>query len=247
MLNSLATLMPKSWLRAIASLPGQNERSVLNLIEELDGALAREKGFPVYPPREQIFAALELTPPSSVKVVILGQDPYHGGQAHGLSFSVQRGVKRPPSLKNILTELEEDLGVSIEPDAGDLSAWAKQGVLLLNTVLSVRAGEAGSHINVGWEKLTDLIIRVVGCGPQPSVFLLWGKFASKKAVYIDLSRHLKVETPHPSPLSAYRGFFGSKPFSRSNAFLIQAGREPIDWAGSLSSLRGSDIKETVNG
>ncbi|MFK7819930.1 MAG: uracil-DNA glycosylase [Planctomycetaceae bacterium] len=182
----------------------------------------------VYPADEDVLAALAATPLSSVRVLILGQDPYHGeGQAHGLSFSVQPGVRIPPSLRNIYKELEADL--SIEPaQHGCLTAWAKQGVLLLNTVLTVRAGEANSHRKRGWEELTDQIIDTVN--EQPNVaFVLWGKPSQKKSERVDASRHLIIESPHPSPLSARRGFFGSKPFSKINAFLQQHGEEPIEW------------------
>jgi uracil-DNA glycosylase len=182
----------------------------------------------VYPTSKNVFAALRATPLSRVRVLILGQDPYHGeGQAHGLSFSVQVGVKIPPSLRNIYKELQADAGT--EPVAhGCLSAWAGQGVLLLNTVLTVRSGEANSHRKRGWEQLTDRIIDVVN--DQPNVaFVLWGKPSQKKAERIDATRHLIIESPHPSPLSARRGFFGSQPFSRINAFLQQHDLEPINW------------------
>ena len=183
----------------------------------------------VFPPAERIFAALTLTPPESVRVVIVGQDPYHDdGQAHGLAFSVPEPVKIPPSLRNIFKELESDLGFA-PPRSGDLTAWAKQGVLLLNSVLTVRAHEAGSHQGRGWEEVTDALLRYLGKRQEPTVFMLWGAWAQSKAKWIDGSCHLILQSAHPSPLSAYRGFFGSKPFSRANAFLSAAGRGWIDW------------------
>ena len=184
----------------------------------------------VYPPADEVFAALHLTSYASTRVVILGQDPYHGPrQAHGLCFSVRRGVQVPPSLVNIYTELRNDLG--IEPPAhGNLEAWARQGVLLLNTCLTVRAGQAGSHHGKGWERFTDQVIRAVDAKPHPVVFILWGASARKKKALLDLSRHVVIESAHPSPLSAHNGFFGSKPFSRTNAALVDAGLDPIDWS-----------------
>ena len=183
----------------------------------------------VFPPEDQLFTALRLTPLAKVKIVILGQDPYHDdGQAHGLSFSVQQGIKIPPSLRNIFKELHADVG--IEPaDHGCLEDWARQGILLLNTVLSVRAHEANSHRKQGWEQLTDAIIRSVN--QQPAVaFVLWGKPAQKKASLLDEARHLVIQDPHPSPLSAHRGFLGSKPFSQINLWLQDNGKEPIQWS-----------------
>lgn len=183
----------------------------------------------VYPKEENIFKALELTPYDTVKVVILGQDPYHGaGQAHGLSFSVQDGIAIPPSLQNIYKELEDDMGIPISA-SGNLTKWAKQGVLLLNTVLTVEEGQANSHRGKGWEIFTDTIIAALNDCPRPLVFVLWGKPAQQKAKMITNSRHLILQAPHPSPLSAYRGFFGSRPFSRINQFLTDTGQEPIDW------------------
>jgi len=183
----------------------------------------------VYPPRDEVFAALHLTPLDEVKVVILGQDPYHGpGQAHGLCFSVRDGVPPPPSLQNILAELESDLGHP-RPRHGDLTAWARQGVLLLNATLTVRAGAAGSHQGKGWETFTDRVIQVVDRAPRCIVFVLWGAAARRKAALVDRSRHVVIESPHPSPLSAHRGFFGSRPFSRANDALVAAGRDPVDW------------------
>ncbi|MDG1367267.1 MAG: uracil-DNA glycosylase [Acidimicrobiales bacterium] len=183
----------------------------------------------VYPPRSEVFAALHLTAFADVKVVILGQDPYHGpGQAHGLCFSVNPGVRIPPSLVNIFTELQADLG--IPPAAtGDLRSWARQGVLLLNTTLTVRAHQAASHQGKGWEMFTDEVIRAVSERNERVVFVLWGAHARKKKALVDPSRHVIVESPHPSPLSAHRGFFGSRPFSAANAALEAVGRAPIDW------------------
>ncbi len=183
----------------------------------------------VFPPADDVFNAFHLTPLSSVKVVILGQDPYHNnGQAHGLCFSVKKGVDIPPSLQNIYKELHDDLGCSI-PNHGFLEKWARQGVLMLNTVLTVRAHEANSHKGIGWEEFTDAAIRVVNEIDRPVVFILWGSPAQKKKSMLNNPKHLILEAPHPSPLSAYRGFFGSKPFSKCNEFLVQNGCEPIDW------------------
>jgi uracil-DNA glycosylase len=183
----------------------------------------------VYPPPDEVFAALHLTPYASTRVLILGQDPYHGPrQAHGLCFSVRRGVPIPPSLINIYKELRDDLGIE-PPDHGDLEAWARQGVLLLNTTLTVRAGQATSHQGKGWETFTDEVIAAVNAKDHPVVFILWGSHARKKKALIDTSRHTIIESAHPSPLSASNGFFGSRPFSRTNAALTAAGLEPIDW------------------
>ena len=177
-----------------------------------------------------MFAALHLTPLAAVKVVILGQDPYHGaGQAHGLCFSVREGVAAPPSLVNILKELRDDLGID-PPSHGCLDAWARQGVLLLNTTLTVRARQAASHQGKGWETFTDAVIRAVDAKPERVVFILWGSSARKKKALVDTSKHVVIESPHPSPLSAYRGFFGSRPFSRVNALLEQQGAAPVDWS-----------------
>ena len=183
----------------------------------------------VFPEEKNVFNALELTPFESVKVVILGQDPYHGfGQAHGLSFSVQKGTPLPPSLKNIYKELQEDIGGEL-PTEGDLSHWAKQGVLLLNTVLTVEEGNANSHKGMGWERLTNRLIESLNELKHPVIFILWGKPAQDKEKLITNSNHVILKAPHPSPLSAYRGFFGSKPFSRVNDILIQQGQTPIRW------------------
>lgn len=183
----------------------------------------------VYPPADEIFNAFHFTPLEQVKAVILGQDPYHGeGQAQGLCFSVRPGVEIPPSLINIYKELEDDLGCYI-PNNGCLEKWARQGVLLLNTVLTVRAHQANSHRDIGWEEFTDAAIRVLNQQDRPIVFLLWGRPAQMKKEMLNNPRHLILEAPHPSPLSAFRGFFGCRHFSRTNAFLEKNGVEPIDW------------------
>jgi uracil-DNA glycosylase len=183
----------------------------------------------VYPPGAEVFAALHLTPFAEARVLILGQDPYHGpGQAHGLCFSVRPGVQLPPSLQNIYKELESDLGCP-PPDHGCLEHWARNGVLLLNAVLTVRAHNAGSHASKGWEAFTDEVIRAVSAKQDPVVFVLWGAYARKKRPLIDTSRHVIIESAHPSPLSAHNGFFGSRPFSRANEALQAAGRAPVDW------------------
>lgn len=183
----------------------------------------------VYPPHDEVFAALHATPFDAVKVVLLGQDPYHGPrQAHGLCFSVRPPIAPPPSLQNVFAELESDLGIP-PPGHGCLDAWAAQGVLLLNTTLTVRAGQAASHQGRGWETFTDEVIKAVSAKPERVVFLLWGASARKKRALIGTSRHTIIESAHPSPLSARNGFFGSRPFSRANTALVEAGREPVDW------------------
>jgi len=183
----------------------------------------------IFPKADDIFNAFHLTPLKKVKVVILGQDPYHNvGQAHGLSFSVQPGIDVPPSLVNIYKEMRDDIGTYI-PDNGCLTKWAEQGVLLLNTVLTVRAHQANSHKGHGWEEFTDAVIRAVDAEDRPIVFILWGTPARKKKAMLHNPKHLILEAPHPSPLSAYNGFFGSKPFSQTNAFLEKNGESPIDW------------------
>ena len=185
--------------------------------------------YTVYPPGDDIFNAFHLTPLSKVKVVIIGQDPYHEpGQAHGLCFSVKQGVDIPPSLQNIYKELHDDVGFEI-PGHGCLTSWAEQGVLLLNAVLTVRAHAAASHQNKGWEEFTDAVIRAVNEVDRPIVFLLWGGFARSKSKMLTNPNHLVLEAPHPSPLSAYRGFFGCRHFSRANDFLTAHGAEPVDW------------------
>ena len=187
------------------------------------------KQFKVFPENEEVFTAFHLTSFSDVKVLILGQDPYHGdGQAHGLSFSVKEGIAVPPSLRNIYKELKSDLGIDI-PNHGNLGAWALQGVLLLNATLTVRAHQAGSHQGKGWETFTDQVIQQVNQKKEKTVFILWGAFARKKKDLIDLNQHHVIESSHPSPLSAHRGFFGSRPFSETNRVLTGSGREPVDW------------------
>lgn len=184
---------------------------------------------PVYPPPDDTFAAFHLTPYADTRVLILGQDPYHGpGQAHGLAFSVRPGCRVPPSLANIHRELETDLGIAA-PDHGNLERWARQGVLLLNTTLTVRGSQAASHQGRGWETFTDEVIRVVDAKPHHVVFILWGGHARKKRTLIDTTRHTVIESPHPSPLSAHQGFVGSRPFSRTNEALAAHGQTPIDW------------------
>jgi len=184
----------------------------------------------IYPPKDYIFNALKLTSYENTKVVIVGQDPYHGkGEAHGLSFSVQKGVRVPPSLQNIYKELKDDLGIPPK-DNGDLTGWAKQGVLLLNSVLTVEKDKAASHRNLGWEPMTDYIIKLINLKEEPVVFILWGNFAKEKAKLITNPHHYIIMSPHPSPFSAYSGFFGSKPFSKTNKFLEKNGLVPIDWS-----------------
>ena len=197
---------------------------------ELQGFIQAERRVSdVYPPDQEVYAALHRTAYTDVKVLILGQDPYHGDkQAHGLCFSVQRGVPIPPSLRNIHKELHSDLGL-VPPNHGNLETWAQQGVLLLNAVLTVRAGNAGSHRNRGWETFTDEIIRLVNQKDERVVFILWGAFAQKKKSLINVDFHHVIEAPHPSPLSAHRGFLGSRPFSRANKALSEAGHGEIDW------------------
>ena len=198
--------------------------------KELKSFLIEEKSkYHIYPSGNHIFAAFDSTPFSKVKVVILGQDPYHGiGQAHGLSFSVPDGVAFPPSLQNIYKELNSDLGVPI-PRSGNLEKWAHQGVLLLNATLTVRMNQAGSHQRHGWENFTDEVIRQLSARRTGLVFLLWGSYAQAKEALIDTSKHFVLKAVHPSPLSVYRGFFGCRHFSKANELLINAGQEPIDW------------------
>lgn len=197
---------------------------------ELMDFVARERSlYDVYPPADEVFAALHLTALADTRVVIIGQDPYHGPrQAHGLAFSVRHGQRIPPSLRNIHRELADDLGIAL-PAHGNLDAWAHQGVLLLNTTLTVRAGEAGSHRGRGWEHFTDRVIGAVSASINPVVFICWGAAARAKQGLIDTARHTVITSAHPSPLSAHNGFFGSRPFSATNNALIAAGAEPIDW------------------
>lgn len=184
----------------------------------------------VYPPPRQIFRAFDLCPFDQVKVVILGQDPYHGpGQANGLCFAVGGGVPPPPSLQNIFKEIESDLGRPTRVESGDLSSWSEQGVLLLNAILTVAAGRAGSHQGQGWEEFTDAAISTLAENRVGLVFLLWGNYAKSKGAFIDRAKHCVIESPHPSPFSARSGFFGSHPFSRANEYLAQTGQKPIEW------------------
>jgi uracil-DNA glycosylase len=184
----------------------------------------------IYPPPKFIFRAFELTPFDQVKVVILGQDPYHWpGQANGLCFAVNRGVRLPPSVQNIYKEIATDLGHPTKYPGGDLEEWASQGVLLLNATLTVRSNSPGSHQNVGWEQFTDAVIKALSDQKEKLVFILWGAYAKKKGIVIDRSKHLVIESPHPSPFSAYSGFFGSRPFSQCNEYLFSHGELPIAW------------------
>lgn len=222
-------LLHQSWL---APLRGEFDQPYLAALEAFL-ATERAAGKRIFPPPADRFRALDLTPLDAVRVVILGQDPYHGeGQAHGLCFSVQPNVRTPPSLANIYKEIEADLGLP-RPRHGFLEHWARQGVLLLNTVLTVEMGQAASHRGKGWERFTDAVISAVDAGPQPVVFMLWGNHAQKKAALIhDVTkggRHLVLTAAHPSPLSAHNGFFGSRHFSQANAFLEAQGRGAIDW------------------
>ena len=218
--------LPPAWQ---VLLKGELQKPYWTALERrLDAAYASGE---VYPPAQQLFAAFERTPPERVRAVILGQDPYHEpGQANGLAFSVNPGVKLPPSLQNIYKELQSDLGLPAA-NSGDLTSWARQGVFLLNTVLSVRAHEANSHKDFGWQRFTDAVIAALAEIPQPVAFVLWGAQAQKKAALAEKSPYprLVLQGPHPSPLSAYRGFFGSRPFSQINAFLVSYGFSPVDW------------------
>ena len=197
-----------------------------NLLKFVQGEYARKT---VYPPKKEVFKAFRYTPYKNLKVVILGQDPYHGeGEAEGLSFSVKSGIRKPPSLVNIFKELNDDLGCKI-PESGSLVPWAKQGVLLLNTVLTVVKDQAASHKDIGWETFTDEVIKIINEKEEKVVFILWGNFARSKKKLITNPHHYIIESSHPSPLSAYNGFFGSKPFSKTNNFLIKNGLTPINW------------------
>jgi uracil-DNA glycosylase len=224
-MNDTTVKLEDSWKQALAdefSAPYMASLKTF-LLEE------RQAGKIIFPKGSEYFRALDLTPLGKVKVVILGQDPYHGdGQAHGLCFSVQPGIRIPPSLVNIYKEMQEDLGI---PPArhGYLEHWAKQGVLLLNSVLTVERSLAASHQGKGWEKFTDAVIARVNEQESPAVFMLWGSYAQRKAAFVDQSKHLVLKAPHPSPLSAHNGFFGSKHFSKANKFLESKGLEPIDW------------------
>lgn len=210
--DHLQSLLEESWFHA--------------LTQSIEEAYQRTT---VYPEKEHIFEALNLTSFKNTKVVILGQDPYHGsGQAHGLSFSVPEGVAHPPSLRNIFKELQADLGCEV-PESGSLTRWAEAGVLMLNTVLTVEKGHANSHRDKGWELFTNEVIKCLNNKQTPIVYILWGKPAQSKARFIDETKHLIIRSPHPSPLSSYRGFFGSKPFSQTNHFLATTDQEPIRW------------------
>lgn len=224
------TLNPQlegGWKKALAEEFGAEYMKELKkkLVEEI------KAGIVIYPPAKQIFNAFNLTPFDKVKVVILGQDPYHGkGQAHGLSFSVPNGINPPPSLVNIFKEIESDLGVKISKTNGNLESWARQGVLLLNAILTVRANNPASHRNLGWEKLTNAAIKALSDKREHLVFLLWGKFAQEKESLINANKHLVLKAPHPSPFSANSGFFGCKDFSKTNEYLLKTGQTPIGWA-----------------
>jgi len=197
-----------------------------NLLKFVQGEYDKKT---VFPPKKEVFKAFRYTPYKDVKVVILGQDPYHGeGEAEGLCFSVKSGIRKPPSLNNIFKELESDMGCTIPVD-GSLVPWAKQGVLLLNAVLTVIKDQAASHKNIGWETFTDEVIKKINEKDEPVVFILWGGFARSKKKFITNPKHFIIESAHPSPLSAYNGFFGSKPFSKTNDFLIKNNLKPIDW------------------
>lgn len=218
-------LYDESWAPVIKPLFRQEYMKRLSAFVQEE-----RRRYEVYPPQELVFNAFRLTPFSEVKVVILGQDPYHNvGQAHGLSFSVPEGIAFPPSLKNIFAELSTDIEGFQIPFSGDLTKWAKQGVLLLNATLTVRAHQAASHQKQGWERFTDEIIAKVSSELEHVVFLLWGSYAQQKAALIDASKHLVLKAVHPSPLSVYRGFFGCRHFSKANAYLQAHGKQPIDW------------------
>ncbi|MCA1221859.1 uracil-DNA glycosylase [Streptomyces sp. 8L] len=216
-------VLPESWRGALGE-----ELDKPYFAELLEFVAKERANGPVYPPEGEVFAALEATPYEDVKVLVLGQDPYHGaGQGHGLCFSVRPGVRVPPSLRNIYKEMRDELGHPV-PDNGYLMPWARQGVLLLNAVLTVREGEANSHKGRGWEKFTDAVITAVAERPDPAVFVLWGAYAQKKAPLIDQERHVVVKGAHPSPLSAKK-FFGSRPFTQIDAAVAAQGHTPIDW------------------
>jgi uracil-DNA glycosylase len=216
-----------SWKQALE--PEFNKPYFKELVEMLRAE--KQSGKKIYPPGSFIFNAFEQTPIDQVRVVLLGQDPYHGpGQAHGMSFSVPHGIKPPPSLVNIFKELKSDIGLVNTPTCGDLTAWAQQGVLLLNASLTVRDNEPNSHANLGWAPFTDAVIETISRTCEHVVFILWGKFAQQKTPLIDQDKHCILASAHPSPFSADKGFFGSKPFSKTNEWLIAQGVDPIDWA-----------------
>ena len=222
--NRIMAAIAGEWLKVLSpEFKKPYYRQLYNTVKA-----AYESG-PVYPPPQDLYSAFELTPFDKVKVVILGQDPYHGtGQAHGLSFSVRPGVAVPPSLANIYKEIRDDLGID-PPDHGCLTSWAEQGVLLLNTVLTVQAHKPNSHKGIGWEEFTDVVIRALNKEDRPIVFMLWGRNAGAKKDMLDNPKHLVLTAPHPSPYSAYSGFFGCRHFSKANAFLKENGSEEIDW------------------
>ncbi|MDO5667218.1 MAG: uracil-DNA glycosylase [Alcaligenaceae bacterium] len=217
----------QTWEQLIAT--EQSKAYFNNLMQQIESQ--RERSLVIYPPQNEIFKAFELTPLEQVKVVVLGQDPYHGpNQAHGLAFSVNQGVAQPPSLQNIFKELARDIPDFEVPTHGDLRSWARQGVFLLNTVLTVQQAQAHSHADLGWEQFTDEVIAILNAQRENLVFLLWGAHAQKKGRFIDQNKHLVLMAPHPSPLSAYRGFFGCGHFSKSNQYLMEHGREAINWS-----------------
>jgi uracil-DNA glycosylase len=222
----MAIDLEPSWLKV---LHGEFEKDYMIKLREFLKS-EQSSGYKTYPKNADIFNAFKKTPFDELKVVILGQDPYHGEhQAHGLSFSVQKGIIPPPSLKNIYKELVTDIPGFVMPNHGDLSEWAEQGVLLLNASLTVRAGMPASHQKKGWEEFTDTVIKTISDKKEGIVFILWGAFAQAKAELIDQKKHFIIRSPHPSPFSADRGFFGSKPFSKTNAILVKEGKKPIDW------------------
>jgi uracil-DNA glycosylase len=222
--DDLLDLLPGSWREAIT--PFLDPAAVADLSAFVSAEYAEHQ---VFPPREDLFAAFRLCSLADARVLILGQDPYHkAGQAHGLSFSVRPGIAVPPSLRNVFKELADDLGVAATP-GGDLTGWAEQGVLLLNAVLTVRAGQPASHANRNWEHVTDAAIRALNAKPRRVVFLLWGAFARQKASLVTGAQHVVIEAGHPSPMNP-RGFRGTRPFSQANAALVQGGEEPVDWS-----------------
>lgn len=226
MLANKSIKLEKSWLDVLEAEFDQPYMDNLKVFLQQE----KEQGKRIYPKGDEIFNAMNATTFNDVKVVIIGQDPYHGeGQAHGLSFSVRKDVAIPPSLKNIYKELEASLNIKM-PKHGELTGWARQGVLLLNATLTVEAAKAGSHQKKGWEKFTDAVIRAISEKNKHVVFILWGAYAQKKGVIIDRSRHLLLEGPHPSPLSAHRGFLGCGHFKQANEYLVQHGKTPVDWA-----------------
>jgi len=223
-MNKINPAIENSWKQELT-----DEFNSEYFIELKKFLIEEKKKYKIYPPGPDIFSAFNYTTFDNVKVVIIGQDPYHGqGQANGLCFSVKDGIRKPPSLKNIFKELNNDLGYNI-PDNGNLEKWARQGILLLNATLTVRASQAGSHQNKGWENFTDAAIKKLSDKKQQLVFILWGNFAQAKQALIDTSKHYIIKSPHPSPFSADRGFFGSKPFSKTNEYLKETGQKQIDW------------------